>query len=88
MLLLLLRTVLIVLLVQAVWRLVGGIVEGSAGAASRLPRERPPVPLERDPICGTYVVRSRAVTLAGRDGVKYFCSEQCRRAYADRRAAG
>jgi hypothetical protein len=46
---------------------------------------RPPVPLTdelvKDPVCQTYVVRSRAVRGHG-DGAPYFCSEECARRYA------
>jgi hypothetical protein len=46
---------------------------------------RPPVPLSdelvKDPVCQTYVVRSRAVRGTGADA-PYFCSEECARRYA------
>jgi YHS domain-containing protein len=41
-----------------------------AGAAS--------VPLVRDPVCGTYVVRTKALTTGSGDQTQYFCSEKCR----------
>jgi len=31
----------------------------------------------KDPICGTYVVRSRAVSRPAADGSRYFCSAEC-----------
>jgi YHS domain-containing protein len=33
--------------------------------------------LVKDPVCGTYVVRSRAVSRPGADGHLYFCSAEC-----------
>jgi YHS domain-containing protein len=33
--------------------------------------------LVKDPVCGTYVVRSRAVRRGGTDGARYFCSPEC-----------
>jgi hypothetical protein len=44
-----------------------------------LRRRARPVPLTsdelvKDPVCGTYVVRSRAVS---RDGARFFCSPEC-----------
>jgi YHS domain-containing protein len=33
--------------------------------------------LVKDPVCGTYVVRSRAVSRGGPDGGRYFCSPEC-----------
>jgi len=35
--------------------------------------------LVKDPICQTYVVRSRAVSRPGPAGPRYFCSEACAR---------
>jgi YHS domain-containing protein len=33
--------------------------------------------LVKDPVCGTYVVRSRAVRRPAADGARYFCSAEC-----------
>lgn len=33
--------------------------------------------LVKDPVCGTYVVRSRAVSRPAGDGLRYFCSAEC-----------
>ncbi|HEU5319617.1 MAG TPA: hypothetical protein VFX28_02360 [Methylomirabilota bacterium] len=43
-----------------------------------------PDELVKDPVCHTYVVRSRAVSRsrAGDDGPRYFCSAECARRYA------
>jgi YHS domain-containing protein len=41
---------------------------------------RPPATrdqLVKDPVCGTYIVRSRAVSRAGAEGSRYFCSPEC-----------
>jgi hypothetical protein len=35
--------------------------------------------LVKDPVCRTYVVRSRAVRRADATGVRYFCSAECAR---------
>jgi len=35
--------------------------------------------LVKDPVCQTYVVRSRAVTRGEQDGAPYFCSVECAR---------
>jgi YHS domain-containing protein len=77
--------VLSVLIVRAFWRLVGGVLEGSAGRpGSRAPLRG--VHMVRDPVCGTYVVPERAVTLAeGRRHVS-FCSTACRDKYRARSA--
>ena len=39
------------------------------------------VPLVRDPVCGTYVVREKALTAGSGDRMQYFCSEKCRDEY-------
>jgi YHS domain-containing protein len=79
--LLLLRIILVLLIIRALWWLFAGIRRGlrePGGAA----RGGPAVALSRDPVCGTYVVPGRA--LAVRDGglVRYFCSERCRDEFA------
>ena len=33
--------------------------------------------LVKDPVCGTYIVRSRAVGRPAADGQRYFCSAEC-----------
>ncbi len=77
---LLLRIILVVLVVRALWRLIAGISRGLSETTGS--RADAAVGLARDPICGTYVVPGRA--LAVRDGalVRYFCSERCREAFA------
>lgn len=45
-----------------------------------LPAPRPRISsdeLVKDPVCGTYVVRSRAVSRPAADGLLYFCSAEC-----------
>ncbi len=37
--------------------------------------------LVKDPVCQTYVVRSRAVRGRGADGAPYFCSKECASRY-------
>jgi YHS domain-containing protein len=74
----LLFLILIYFVLRAVSRLMRGVRDGMLG-----PRDTPPpaVPLARDPVCGTYVVPSRALTSGEGADVRFFCSEKCRRAY-------
>ena len=67
----LLRLLLLVLVIRAIWRLARGVLQGlaagQAAAGGRVPgrdgsNERA-VPLVRDPVCGTYVVRDRAIAV-------------------------
>ena len=75
----LIRFLIAAVAVRMAWKFVSGLLEGAA--------ERPRVPprqgamLVRDPVCGTYVDRSRAVSARGGGVVRYFCSEDCRATY-------
>ena len=51
----------------------------SAARARPLPDE-----LVKDPVCQTYVVKSKAVTRADAGEVRYFCSAECARRSAGR----
>ncbi len=44
--------------------------------------------MARDPVCGTYVVPERAVTMADGPRLVYFCSTACRDKFRARRARG
>ena len=46
-----------------------------------VPRARRTLPdeLVKDPVCQTYIVKSRAIQRAGDGHVRYFCSERCAR---------
>ena len=72
------RLLLLYFIIRAVSRLLRGIAEGM-----RVPQVQPPsaVPLARDPVCGTFVVPSRALTIGSGAQMRFFCSEKCRRAY-------
>lgn len=81
----LLLLVLFLLMVRFVWRLLGGIVQGAMsagpadpGAARRGPAAPPAVKMERDPVCGTFVVPGKALELARKGETLYFCSDKCR----------
>jgi len=72
--------VLLSLVLRSIVRLCRGIAEGLQGPAA--PKSAKPVPLVRDPVCGTYVVPSSALSAGAGAQMKFFCSENCRRAYA------
>jgi YHS domain-containing protein len=74
------RILIVVLIVRAIIRLVGGIRAGIAQG----PRKADPVQLVRDPTCGTFVVPARALPLAAGGTTHYFCSDRCREQYLSR----
>ena len=37
--------------------------------------------LVKDPVCQTYIVRSRAIRRSERDCIRYFCSSACAKRY-------
>lgn len=53
----------------------------------RVPRRAPrsfPDELVKDPVCQTYVVKSRAIRRGDGGSVRYFCSDACARRAAGR----
>jgi YHS domain-containing protein len=76
----LLLFVLVLFAARALRRLFAGILQGMAAD----PGPRPPgqgVQMVRDPVCGTFIVPSRALVVNDRGEPRYFCSEKCRDAY-------
>jgi YHS domain-containing protein len=74
--------VLAVFVARAFWRLVDGILAGAgAGGGRRSAVPQRGVQMVRDPVCGTFLLPDRAVTIAdGRTRV-FFCSNACRDKY-------
>ena len=72
---------LFIFIARAVWRLVSGIVQGASGGQRAPGSTTPSVKMARDPICGTFVVPGKALSLVARGETIYFCSEKCRTAY-------
>ena len=64
------------------WRLVTGIFEGMGYQPPG--GSRSSVGLVRDPVCGAFVVPSKALTSGSGSDMRYFCSEKCRRDYGAR----
>ena len=73
--------ILILLIARAFWRLVDGIIETAGGVPKRRDAAPPGVTLVRDPVCGTHLPASRALSLSTPSGPQYFCSEACRDRY-------
>lgn len=74
-------SLLITLLIRAAIRFFGGIVEGASGARKATPATTRMV---KDPVCGTYVVPSKALTASRGDETAWFCSPECQHAWQRR----
>ena len=77
----LLLAILLLLIARAFWRLMDGIIEAAGGRSRRGGGSAPAVKLVRDPVCGTYVAPSNALSLSAGGTTHYFCSEDCRRKF-------
>ncbi len=76
--------------IRAIWALLRGIKAGMSVGTAEPPRQGPAPPhgihMEKDPVCGTYIIPERAVSISvGRQTV-YFCSTACRDKYRARTA--
>jgi YHS domain-containing protein len=70
------------IVVRVAGRLLGGVFEGMG---YQRPGGSPTsVGLVRDPVCGTFVVPSKALTSGSGSNTRYFCSEKCRQEYSGR----
>ena len=56
--------------------------QGPATGGQSRGQERIGGELVRDPNCGTYIPKARALVVGAGDGTQYFCSTECRDAYA------
>ena len=73
--------ILLVIVVRLAWRFLMGVLEGAGYL--RDGREAS-VGLVRDPVCGVFVVPSKALTAGQGAETRYFCSEKCRREWRER----
>jgi YHS domain-containing protein len=76
-----LRVILLIIVLRAISRLLRGVMQGLNAPADSSPAA---VGLVRDPVCGTYVVPSRALTAGSGRDTRFFCSERCRQAWSHR----
>jgi hypothetical protein len=70
------RFALILVWLAAAW-FVARVLLRHLAPLARSRRPAGPDELVKDPVCQTYVVRSRAVTRGTGGEVRYFCSEEC-----------
>ena len=79
----LLLLILAYIAVRVLWRVLTGVFEGLG--YQRQGGTSPSVGLVRDPVCGTFILPSKALTSGSGSDTRYFCSEKCRKDYAGQR---
>ena len=79
---LILYAILAFILARLAWRLIAGIFVGMGYQPPSTGRNA--VGLVRDPVCGTFVLPTKALTSGSGADMKFFCSEKCRRDYSAR----
>jgi uncharacterized protein len=75
------KVILLLLVLRIVWTFVRGVLEG---VGVRQPPPQRSTKLVRDPVCGVFVVPSRALTAQSGTETAYFCSEKCRQEWSRR----
>lgn len=75
-----LRLLLVALVVRVIVSAVSGLLRPK-GASEPMGDRGKRTALVRDPVCGTYVEPSHAVSTRAGSTVHYFCSESCRQAF-------
>ena len=92
---LLLLLALFVVIARTFWRFIDAVVRGASGPAPQGGRRpgpfdsaqgRPPaaVKMSQCPVCGTYVVPGKAISVVSGGSPIYFDSEKCRAEYQSR----
>ena len=78
-----------VFLARTFWRIVDGLIEGITGrprAGAGVPKRG--VQMVRDPVCGTFVLPERALSLTDGPSKLFFCSAACRDKYRSQPSPG
>ena len=78
--------VLIAVIVRSAYRFLEGVIEGATGTAAAS-RRQVSGHMVKDPVCGTYVVQSRALTAMRGQQTAWFCSPECQQAWLQGRAS-
>jgi uncharacterized protein len=79
------RAIIFFLLLRFVLRLLfpgpSSPIRRRPGAQASGERERAGGELVRDPNCGTYIPKAKAIAAGSGEGVKYFCSAKCQQEF-------
>ncbi|HYB94239.1 MAG TPA: hypothetical protein VEC39_04660 [Vicinamibacterales bacterium] len=79
--------ILFVVIARTFWRFFDSVLRGAMGPApqsGRRPGQASAVKMQQCPVCGTYVVPGKAISLVSNGAPIYFDSEQCRTEYRQR----
>ena len=82
-----LDVILTLIAIRAAWKFLHGVVQGLSGGTNPSGPSRAQgapaqgVHMERDPVCGTFVVPDRELSLRVGHQHLYFCSPACRDKY-------
>lgn len=83
----LLLLALFVVIARVFWRFIDAVVRGAAGPApqgGRRSGSAAAVKMSQCPVCGTYVVPGKAISLVSSGSPVYFDSEKCRAEFQSR----
>ena len=82
----LLLLVLFAVFARIFWRFLEAVVRGASGPAPQGRGGGPPssVKMQQCPVCGTYVVPGKAISIVSGGSPIYFDSEKCRAEYQSR----
>ena len=83
---LILLLVLAMVIARTFWRFIDAMVRAAGGTTAGGGRASTPasVKMQQCPVCGTYVVPSKAISLASGGGQIFFDTEKCRSEYQSR----
>jgi len=79
--------VLFVTIARTFWRFIDAVVRGAAGPAAQAGRRSntpAAVRMQQCPVCGTYVVPGKAISIVSSGSPVYFDTEKCRAEYQSR----
>jgi len=82
----LLLLALFIVIARTLWRFIEAVVRGASGPFDSA-QGRPPaaaVKMSQCPVCGTYVVPGKAISVVSGGSPIYFDSEKCRAEYQSR----
>lgn len=84
----LLLLALFVVIARVFWRFFDAMVRGASGTAAKGGSRRggaaPAVKMSQCPVCGTYVVPGKAISIVSDGAPVYFDTEQCRGEFQSR----